>query len=149
MRTIRKGVFETNSSSTHSITIETIGSKKILARPLIKDGVLNIDHLQDYKKKISYSGYILNCESFETKLAIVASYVAGLDEFKMELLNILKERFELIDIKGENYFCPYSECGQNIFPYEGTLEKFTSSLEDLIEIIKDPTKKIIDSEIDN
>jgi len=53
MKTIRTNTFETNSSSTHSVTIKTKGtSKDKVVDPLVKDNVL-------YPSRLGYNSYVM------------------------------------------------------------------------------------------
>ena len=149
MKTIRKGVFETNSSSTHSISIEKIGASKGRdPKPLLENGILNIDNLSSYENNLDYRGYILNCETFETKLAVVASWINNLDYYRDEIMLEFEKEFN-IKVIGDSKYYPYDEDGNNPFPYDGELYEFIDSLKELIEVINDPTMKIEESSLEN
>ena len=149
MKTIRRGVFETNSSSTHSISIEKIGAPKGRElKPLLEDGVLNLDNLENYENNLDYIGYILTCETFETKLAVVASWIKNLEYFSEEVLEEFEKEFN-IKVIGKAKYYPYGEYSDKPFPYDGELEEFINSLKELIGVINDPTMKIEDSNLEN
>ena len=148
MKTIRRGVFETNSSSTHSISIEKIGASKGRdPKPLLENGILNLDNLENYENNLDYRGYILTCETFETKLAVVASWIKNLDYFSEEVLEEFEKEFN-IKVVGSAKYYPYGEDALP-FPYDGELYEFIDSLKELIGVINDPTMKIEDSDLEN
>jgi hypothetical protein len=165
MKKIRQGVFETNSSSTHSITIKDI---------TVLDNKTNIDnnrvlHLYNALKPVTfssnYSGEIrtTSCTTLEQKLALVILYILNADYWgityknpeikeetiKDQLLNILYNEFNIKginDVKIDMFHTiyGYDENGDNSFSAE-SMEEYRSILQKFIEIIKDDTKQIIDS----
>ena len=79
MKTIRNNVFETNSSSTHSVTLYSLNekdSKKI--QPLVEHGVLYPDRLSDYSK--SYGDVDVTLLDNKDKKA--AWFINACDEFE-------------------------------------------------------------------
>jgi hypothetical protein len=108
MVTIRKNVFETNSSSSHSLVIE---KEQITGDIIIKDGILN---LNDLNKMIMYSGYdneneLIRCDTKNKKLAIACAVLVNLTEDgyndwnkkEIEQLDFLKNKYNLISIIGK------------------------------------------------
>ena len=106
--TVRKNVFETNSSSSHSLVIE---KEAPIREFVIKDGILNLDILQDY---IIYSGYddqneFIRCDTKNKKLAIACAVLVNRigdsynewNETEIGQLNYLKQKYNLISIIGE------------------------------------------------
>lgn len=105
--TIRKNVFETNSSSSHSLVIEKeLNTGDII----IKDGILN---LNDLNAMIMYSGYaneneIIRCDTKNKKLAIACAVLVNRigDEYRdwnvkeVEKFNYLKQKYNLTSIIG-------------------------------------------------
>ena len=76
MKTIRRGVFETNSSSTHTITISS--AKKIKENnilPLCEDNILYPERLDDYTREITDEVYELRCIGPDMKAAFVATII--------------------------------------------------------------------------
>lgn len=105
--TVRKNVFETNSSSSHSLVIE---KKRESDDIVIHDGVLNLKNLKDY---IIYSGYddqneYIRCDTKNKKLAIACAVLVNRigddsDYYKTSIaqLEYLKQKYNLISIIGE------------------------------------------------
>ena len=106
--TIRIGVFETNSSSSHSLVIE---KEKNSSDIVIKDGVLD---LNDLNAMIMYSGYnneneLIRCDTKNKKLAIACAVLVNRigDEYhdgntkEVEQLDYLKQKYNLTSIIGE------------------------------------------------
>ncbi len=93
--TIRKGVFETNSSSTHSISIEEI---IINDDHILKDGVLDLEALWSHSIK-SDTGWntstLIVCDTFEKKLALAFCLISEESdqyEMLMNMFNIKEVR---------------------------------------------------------
>ena len=106
--TIRKNVFETNSSSSHSLVIE---KEQITGDIIIKDGILN---LNDLNKMIMYSGYndeneVIRCDTKNKKLAIACAVLVNLTEDgyndwnkkEIEQLDFLKNKYNLTSVIGK------------------------------------------------
>lgn len=103
--TIRKNVFETNSSSSHSLVIEEESKSNDI---VIKNGILDLNDLNDL---ITYSGYkneLIRCDTKNKKLAIacavlVNNIVDDSDYYKTQIaqLDYLKQKYNLTSIIGE------------------------------------------------
>lgn len=83
--TVRKGVFETNSSSTHSISIEEITTND---DQILKDGVLDLEAF--WSNSIESSNYVyassfIVCDTFEKKLAL-AFCLINEESYQYEML---------------------------------------------------------------
>jgi hypothetical protein len=75
MKTIRKNTFETNSSSTHSLTIERKGTKaKTALQPLVDDGVMYYERLDTHTKHFGESS-ILCCDTGDMKAAMLIHWM--------------------------------------------------------------------------
>ena len=107
--TIRNSVFETNSSSSHSLVIEKeLKSSDIV----IKDGILD---LNDLNAMIMYFGYdneneIIRCDTKNKKLAIACAVLVNRigddsDYYikEVEQLDYLKQKYKLTLIIGTVY----------------------------------------------
>ena len=152
MKTIRNSVFETNSSSTHSITI---GSKveptnpKI--EPLVVDGILYPSRLiqREQSLDLGYDNLTTTvCSTKDEKAALLVNwlyytYYEYEDISYEECLNkisLIKEKCGYCDIDLFLYsdYYPHDD-GENI------LEKY--SLEELIDFVLDSEVKIMDQTI--
>ena len=100
--TIRKNVFETNSSSSHSLVIRTIEEKDIN----ILEGVLDIDQLENYSYVSDDSENIfIFCDTRNKKLALAFAIMADESDYDSEILKKYKElmdKYGIISIIG-NY----------------------------------------------
>ena len=102
MATVRLGVFETNSSSSHSLVIRTIEEKDIN----ILEGVLDIDQLENYSYVSDDSENIfIFCDTRNKKLALAFAIMADESDYHSEILKKYKElmdKYGIISIIG-NY----------------------------------------------
>ena len=100
--TVRKNVFETNSSSSHSLVIRTIEEKDIN----ILEGVLDIDKLENYSYVSDDSENIfIFCDTRNKKLALAFAIMADELDYHSEILKKYKElmdKYGIISIIG-NY----------------------------------------------
>ena len=98
--TVRIGVFETNSSSSHSLVIRTIEEKDIN----ILEGVLDIDQLENYSYVSDDSENIfIFCDTRNKKLALAFAIMADdyNDDYESDYHSeILKKYKELMDKYG-------------------------------------------------
>ena len=104
--TIRKNVFETNSSSSHSLVIEKESKSNDI---VIKNGILDLNDLTDL---IMYSGYydqneLIRCDTKNKKLAIACAVLINKigddsDYYKTQIaqLDYLKQKYNLTLIIG-------------------------------------------------
>lgn len=94
--TVRKGVFETNSSSTHSISIEAKKDWDFV----IVDGVVNFDNFN--KLIIESDSYgdsqLIIADTKYKKIALMLAYVLG--EYSEDELEEFKEYFSIKQIIG-------------------------------------------------
>lgn len=99
-KTVRKNVFETNSSSSHSLVIRTIEEKDIN----ILEGVLDIDQLENYSYASDDSENIfIFCDTRNKKLALAFAIMADdyNDDYESDYHSeILKKYKELMDKYG-------------------------------------------------
>lgn len=104
--TVRKNVFETNSSSSHSLVIEKESKSNDI---VIKNGILDLNDLNDL---IMYSGYydqneLIRCDTKNKKLAIACAVLINKigddsDYYKTQIaqLDYLKQKYNLTLIIG-------------------------------------------------
>jgi len=144
MKTIRNGIFETNSSSSHSITIEDIINKD---NTILKEGVLNTKILLNYV--VYYSdgiGYTLNCDTLEKKLALVVYWIVDIfyeePTLKDFYIHKLIEIYSLTDIilPLDYDFTLDSDNYDEIFINR---RNFEENFEDLLKVVNDDEKKIV------
>jgi hypothetical protein len=126
MKTIRTNTFETNSSSTHSVTVGPKGGNKDkTVKPLVENGILYPNRLKGYVNSPAYDCEFLVCDTTDKKAAIVLSWVCSaveygdakfLEETLKQAADIIKELcgYSDIDIESINSdFYGSSECGEN------------------------------------
>lgn len=159
MKTVRQNVFETNSSSSHSITIYNKNDPKRkagkLPRPLEVDGVLYPDRLTDYRTSISdiegaeYTYGTCDTTTCDTKDKKASLFVQGLysesedgyldETLYNELLEILRKELGysaiVFDPSRSEYQPSYGETSVAIDEDEGTYNEET--FKEVIEQIKD------------
>ena len=99
--TVRKGVFETNLSSTHSISIEEITTND---DQILKDGVLNLEEFwsNSIKSDTDWNTSILIvCDTFEKKLALAFCLISE-ESYQYEML---MNTFNIKEVRDhEEYF---------------------------------------------
>ena len=102
--TIRKNVFETNSSSSHSLVI---GFENNISGDIeILNGTLNVSDLENFVIKGDYyndSEFIL-CDTKNKKLALAFAIILNKLENKntyYDLFENLKDQYEIIEVIGE------------------------------------------------
>lgn len=165
MKKIRQGVFETNSSSTHSITIINIDEIDDI-KSIDDNGIIHLyNTLQPVTYSSDYNGQtrVTKCITLEQKLALVILYILNADYWEItyrnskikeetikdQLLNILYNEFNIKginDVKIDMFHTiyGYDEDGDNSFSAK-SMEEYQEILQKFIEVIKDDTKQIIDS----
>lgn len=157
--TIRNNVFETNSSSTHSISIVNINEKIYL--PIVDNEYIYPLRLNQYEHYIESGdgGHILRCDTIELKTAIVLQWINALKEyddisnelyFKLEYL-VLNNICRKVNWEGQNYFDYYPSdegyFGNNYgFDKCSFDEDYIEVINKLILIINDNNKCIVDEE---
>ena len=141
MEQIRHGVFETNSSSTHSFTIRKTNHSSLL----VKDNVLNYDKLEDLVTNFEIDeGWVLKCSTYEEKYSLIIHTTLNLyvdEDIKDNLKNILKEKCKY-NLSYDNIYVRfemYDEENGNPFDKCKTLEDFQEVLLDLINMAEDNT----------
>lgn len=120
MKTIRTNTFETNSSSTHSVTIHRKGDTggKIV-RPLVVDGILYPDALKDYSLEVGEATTLV-CDTKDKKAAIVCHWIEEEEDFSevprkamLELIKSLCGYSDIVELEDSDY-SPYSEYGDDV-----------------------------------
>lgn len=171
---VRQEVFESNSSSSHSVTISKKGFNhpNKAQRPLVVDNILYPDRLNDYSVEFG-DAWGISCFTKETKAAIVCNWVGYVlnndygdylrpdgkrDENKVE--NLIAEIFQKIgkecgyagvDLEYDDTFYPHSEYGGDVnFPCdldsEDDVDSLKKTVDDLILIILDDTMEITEGD---
>lgn len=159
MKTVRHNVFETNSSSTHSVTITTKSAPKPgkTPRELVVDGTLYPMRLSDYSTSFGYDGSNLNCDTKDKKAAIVANWILSCKEygniedtdFKV-YIRFLREKcgYLTIDFEGDSYssYNPYDENDGSQFSLSGDEDEDYAVLEEALKNILDDDIVIVDTD---
>lgn len=160
MKTIRKNTFETNSSSTHSITIGTKGEYS-KSSPSVENNILYPSRLATYKISYGESRFLI-ANTKDTKAALLADWVLDMfdNESYSEYIKTFSDQSE-DEIKQYHYDIIAKLCGYDSIDMEGkSWGNFSSSTEwdtfgpfyseeeflDFIKnIVLDDKKEIIDS----
>jgi hypothetical protein len=162
MKTIRHNTYETNSSSTHSITV--INKKhdrvtKARTAPILTDNVLlpaNLGQSEAYTTiETGEGGYVLKCRNSYQKAALTVHYLNDIEEyvkydsgsmtseqyesFKTTALNFLKESLGLDGIQSpedcKDYY-NYSEDGTSpiigVADADDPIEAFKKYVADIV-----------------
>jgi hypothetical protein len=175
MKTIRHNTYETNSSSTHSITVinkKHDRSSNAVYASILENNVLypkNLNKSEAYTElAIGGGGYIIKCRTAYQKAALTIHYLNGMSEyvkyecsgiitedvyteFKNKAINILQTRLGLNSIEDANTACHYSvyfEDGD--CPLMNIIEKedpITAFNEYVTDIILNDEMIIIDEDI--
>lgn len=106
MKTIRNKVFETNSSSTHSISIES----NLSHGEIFENGILYLQRLENCKQDIN-DDYIVTARTRDEKIAFVISYLLSILESEEypEYINKLKTMYNISMIDETKYIPIYDE----------------------------------------
>ena len=106
MKTIRNKVFETNSSSTHSISIES----NLSYGEIFENGILYLQRLENCKQDIN-DDYIVTARTRDEKIAFVISYLLSILESEEypEYINKLKTMYNISMIDETKYIPIYNE----------------------------------------
>ena len=161
MRTIRKNVFETNSSSTHSISI--IDSSTLnQSRPITDNNYIYPNRLADYSFYIESGegGHSLRCNTKELKSALVLHWILSLSYENIinpglfyQLNKLIADNLGLeIDWENNEYadYYPYSEYNNdNVYNFDSCKsdDEFIEKINGLITIINDHNTMIVDEDI--
>lgn len=170
---IRSGVFESNSSSTHSVTIRNKRSPKDPkpTRELVKDNILYPNVLTDYTMSFSYDSSSTCCDTKDKKAAIVCNWVNNATEYafyddgkrdlnkrKTFVAEVLQKfvkacGYDGVDVDNlSNNFYSSSEYGDDPLPNieDGDeIEDFKNAVMALVEIVLDDDMIIEESDIEN
>jgi hypothetical protein len=121
MKKIREGVFETNSSSSHSITL---GVGEFIPSPLYRENGVTIIGQDEFGWEIN------DYSDSNTKAAYALTYASG-DESLIEMLEKVVRReigdagLQMDTECGNGYIDHQSSCiGNSIFESEDTLHRF-------------------------
>ena len=111
MKTIRNKVFETNSSSTHSISIES----NLLYGEIFENGILYLQRLKSCKQDIN-DDYIIIARTRDEKIAFVISYLLSILEISIseseeysEYINKIKTMYNISMIDETKYISIYDD----------------------------------------
>ena len=161
-KTIRKNVFETNSSSTHSISIVDSNEKSYLS--IVDEQYIYPSRLYQYEYYIESGegGHILRCDTKELKTVIVLHWLRALKEYNdidsdlyIKLEELVEENIQLKINWEEKASYDYYPSDEGDFSYNygfnrcSSDEDYIERVIKLIEIINDTNKCIVDEETPN
>lgn len=136
MKTIRKGVFETNSSSSHSFTIKNAVS-------LVENNVLYMNRLKELSV-FRGDDETLVCKDTYSKIALILASLLSMtteDNIINPIFKRVKEAFNLDDIIFDGYYMHYHNEGE-IFKWNDP-EDYMYQLERLIPLCKDSNVEFV------
>ena len=148
MKQIRSGVFETNSSSTHSFSIEPTHTLK---RSLVQDNRLHFEDLESLMTKINYDDWVLECRTYEEKVSLIIHAIINSDfeepSYRDHCLNFLKRncRYELnfdVAVNPDLYMCDSEE--GSLFWNASSEEACENVIIRLLEYAKDDEIKFVE-----
>jgi hypothetical protein len=152
----RQNTFETNSSSTHSVTISTKSSKNQKYEPLVENGVLYPSRLDQRGQSFGDSSFLI-CGTPEEKTAIVTHWILAIyengeisEETKDKCLNYLGDktgvRIDVSDIRYPNYY-PRGEYDDPQLQLDDEMDEDECfhEMDKIIKVINDDTLEITDS----
>ena len=163
MKTIRNSLFESNSSSTHSVTISTKGSgKSNRNKPLVDNkGRLVPKNLSSYTHSVGDASFT-TCETKDQKAAIVLNWLnCRVDDSDLSKETVIKATDILVkkcgytgvDVYNNYDFYPSTEWNSADEDYFSDLSEeepsFTSFEKFIDEVILDYTKEIVDMDTPN
>ena len=144
MKTIRTQTFETNSSSTHSVTIDKMSAKyEKPVRPLVTDNILDARALDDYTVSFGESSYTV-CDTKDKKAAIVYNWITGGEAYEAEpetisaAVDLLRTMCGYDAIKPDcTYFYPRGEYDDADYLFRsdfenGNLESFKTFIQNVV-----------------
>jgi len=157
MKTIRTNTFETNSSSTHSVTIQTKGRKnKKILEPLVENNILYPARLGAYENSAGESSFLC-CDTKDMKAAVIAHWIDCRKEDDLSEVTGKKAEDLLVSLCGYNgldweggsyQFYPTTEydAGDEDY-YRDLLEGETHTFERFVKnVVLDDTQEIVDSD---
>jgi hypothetical protein len=168
MKTSRESTWESNSSSTHSVTISSkskAGDKG--QKPLVTDDVLDPSNLRSYEVSIGESAF-LTCDTTAKKIAIVvhwlhsrleeSSYDKGEDIFTEEkynqaiyMLTLAGGYVNIKPLKSYDYYpsSEYVDAGDEDYMYDLSKGNYNSFKKFILNVILDDDTEIVDSDTAN
>lgn len=145
MKQIRSGVFETNSSSTHSFSIH------MLNRSLVQDNRLHFEDLESLMIKINYDDWVIECRTYEEKVSLIIHAIINSDfkepSYRDHCLNFLKRncRYELnFDVAVNPDLYMYDEDAGGTFWNIDSEEACENVIIRLLEYAKDDEIKFVE-----
>lgn len=152
MKTVRFEVFETNSSSTHSITIEKKRENVPDLPKLCENNILYTTRLGEYRNKDFYrdDDVTINCETRDQKAAFVAHVIAAIGDDESEVYKIHGKQMLIASLGYTDIVMP-DKYDSEVSAYwdEGDFQlntnTFIEDLAELIKVIEDDTLRIVNA----
>lgn len=167
---VRVNVFESNSSSTHSVTIrnKTAPKSPNPTRELVKDNILYPEVLSDYTLSFGYDSSATCCDTKDKKAAIVCNWVYYIVKYNSSFENDNKQEtflsqilqkfvkacgYDGVDVDSmSGSFYPHTEYGEEYLPYEvyeDDAGEFEDAVMKLVKTVLDDDMIIEESDIEN
>lgn len=156
---IRQNCFETNSSSTHSVTIRNRCKVSENAQPVLEEGILYPRRLAQYSHSIGCEGSSMIANTREMKAALFLSWIQNIfeEDYDNELEEVSKDTYidyalEALGYTGVNFEddkygnCPNSEYEDNL-RITGDWEEDKEALDKIIEYVNDDNIEFADEDI--
>lgn len=150
MKTIRTNCFETNSSSTHSVTI--ISKRDDDKKPLIKDGVLypqNLRYCSAYRSD-SQGGYSLHASTVAEKAALLIHHILSYENYSDDSEGISEAVDHVINELVHAYQVFKAIDMSDVHSaFNGAADEDTTYIDNMMSLTEDDRKAALDDIIRN
>lgn len=156
---VRQNCFETNSSSTHSVTIRNRCKAPDDVKPILEEGVLYPKRLNQFSHSIGSDGSSMVCNTRDMKAALLLSWIQNLfeEDYDDELEGASREAYidytlETLGYSGVNFEddkygnFPNSEYEDNL-SFSGDWEEDKEQIDNIIKYVNDDNVEIADEDI--
>lgn len=157
---IRQNCFETNSSSTHSVTIRNRSKVPDNHKPIFEDGVLFPKRLNQFSHDIGCDGSSLVCNTRDMKAAMLLSWIQNAfeEDYSSNLEDVSKDTYidyvlETLGYSGVNFeddkwgHSPNGEYDDDNFTLQGEWEEDKETIDKIIGYVNDDNIEFADEDL--